>query len=89
MAKQGNAKIVEVINSKVFQTVILSLLVLIEVVVFFRVTTITLGIVQIMMMATTGVTTGYLLVFLAFVALQITFLIWSIRQLVLFIKRKN
>lgn len=89
MAKQSSTKIVKIINSKSFQITVLSLLILIEVVVFFQITQATIGIVQIMIMATTGTTTGYLISFLVFVALQITFLIWSVRQLIGFIKQKS
>lgn len=89
MAKQSSTKIVKIINSKSFQITVLSLLILIEVVAFFQITQATIGIVQIMIMATTGTTTGYLISFLVFVALQITFLIWSVRQLIGFIKQKS
>ncbi|KIS03599.1 hypothetical protein WDC_0836 [Paucilactobacillus wasatchensis] len=42
-----------------------------------------------MMMATTGATFGYLLVLLIFVAAQLTFFIWTVKQLIWFGKQKN
>ncbi|WP_044010533.1 hypothetical protein [Paucilactobacillus wasatchensis] len=74
---------------KKIQIIILILLLLAEMFIFLYTTRVSLGIVQIMMMATTGATFGYLLVLLIFVAAQLTFFIWTVKQLIWFGKQKN
>lgn len=89
MVKQNDPKLGKFTNSKSFHVTILILLVLVELVVFTQIIQRTLGIIQIMVMATTGATTGYIIGFLIFVALQIIFLIWTIRQIIWFSKQQR